>query len=144
MVIGINGYEAIVPRFGFEKKSGLPNRVGSGEFCFQLLLELSKIDKNNEYFVYLPKKPSSDMPPETEKWHYVVFSSKLWTLIGLSKKLFNDKNKIDVFFSPTHYLPFYVPKPSAISILDVSYLHFPKLFKKRDLYQLKLWGRFSI
>ena len=145
MVIGINAYEAVVPRFGFDKKTGLPNRVGSGEFCFQLLLELSKIDRNNEYFVYLPTKPTFDMPEETEKWHYVVFSSKkLWTLFGLSKKLFNDRNKIDVFFSPTHYLPFYIPCPSVISILDVSYLHFPKLFKKKDLYQLKLWGRYSI
>lgn len=144
MVIGINGFEAVVPRFGFDKKTGLPNRVGSGEFCFQLLLELSRIDKNNEYFVYLPKKPTSDMPKETGKWHYIVFSSKLWTLFGLSMKLFSDKNRIDIFFSPTHYLPFYVPKPSTISILDISYLHFPKLFKKRDLYQLKFWGRYSI
>src|SRR3989344_2575322 len=31
-----------------------------------------------------------------------------------------------------------------MSILDVSYLYFPKLFKKKDLYQLKFWGRFSI
>lgn len=144
MVIGINGYEAVVPRFGFDKKTGLPNRVGSAEFCFQLLLELSKIDKHNEYFVYLPKKPTSDMPPEIENWHYVVFSSKLWTLFGLSKKLFNDRNKIDVFFSPTHYLPLYVPCSSVMSILDVSYLHFPNLFKKKDLNQLKFWGRFSI
>ena len=144
MVIGINGYEAVVPRFGFDRKSSLPNRVGSSEFCFQLLTALSKIDKNNEYFVYLPKKPSSDMPPETKNWRYVVFSSKLWTLLGLSRKLFSNRNKIDVFFSPTHYLPFYVPFLSVISILDVSYLHFPKLFKKKDLYQLKFWGRFSI
>ena len=144
MRIGINAYEAVVPRFGFDKKTGLPNRVGSSEFCFQLLSELSRIDKNNEYLVYLPKKPSSDMPPETEKWHYMVFSSKLWTLLGLSRKLFSNRNKIDVFFSPTHYLPFYVPFLSVISILDVSYLHFPNLFKKKDLYQLKLWGRFSI
>ncbi len=144
MKIGINAYEAVVPRFGFDKKTGLPNRVGSSEFCFQLLLGLSKIDKHNEYFVYIPKKPTSDMPEETKKWHYIVFSSKFWTLLALSRKLFNDKNKIDVFFSPTHYLPLYVSCPSVISILDVSYLHFPKLFKKKDLYQLKLWGKFSI
>jgi len=144
MTIGVNGYESVVPRFGFDEKTGLPNRVGSSEFCFQLILWLSKIDKHNEYFVHLPIKPTSDMPPETEKWHYVVFSSKLWTLLGLSKKLFSDKNKLDVFFSPTHYLPLYVPCPSAVSILDVSYLHFPNLFKKKDLYQLKLWGRYSI
>ena len=145
MVIGINGYEAAVPRFGFDKETGLPNRVGSSEFCFQLLTALSIIDKKNEYFIYLPTNPASDMPKEERNWHYVVFSSiKLWTLLGLSKKLFSDRNKIDVFFSPTHYLPLYVPCPSVISILDVSYLHFPKLFKKKDLYQLKLWGRYSI
>ena len=45
MVIGINGYEAAVPRFGFDKETGLPNRVGSSEFCFQLLTALSIIDK---------------------------------------------------------------------------------------------------
>ncbi len=144
MKIGINGYEAVVSRFGFDKKTGLPNRVGSGEFCFQLLNNLQKIDKRNEYFIYLPKAPTIDMPKESKNWHYVVFSGKLWTLLGLSKKLLKDKNKIDIFFSPTHYLPFYVGKPSIISILDVSYLHFSGLFKKKDLYQLKLWGNFSI
>lgn len=144
MRIGINGYEAVVPRFGFDAKTGLPNRVGSGEFCYQLLVSLAKIDKTNEYFIFLPKAPTSDMPKESSNWHYVVFSGKLWTLWGLSKKLMNYKDRIDVFFSPTHYLPFVSARPSAIAILDVSYLHFPELFKKKDLYQLKLWGKFSI
>jgi len=145
MNIGINGYEAVVPRFGFDKKTGLPNRVGSSEFCYQLLLSLSKVDKINNYSVFLPVKPSLDMPEETEKWDYIVFKSKkLWTLLGLSKKLAEYKNKIDVFFSPTHYLPLRSTVPSVISILDVSYLYFPGLFKKKDLYQLKLWGKYSI
>ncbi|OGH13693.1 MAG: hypothetical protein A2860_04580 [Candidatus Levybacteria bacterium RIFCSPHIGHO2_01_FULL_37_33] len=145
MVIGINAYEAVVPRFGYDRATGLPNRVGSSEFCFQLLTALSIIDKQNEYFIYLPINPASDMPAETKNWHYEVIKGRtLWTLIALSKKLFFDKEKPDVFFSPTHYLPFYVTYPSVVSILDVSYLHFPKLFKKRDLYQLKLWGRYSI
>ena len=143
MRIGINGYEAVVPRFGFNKKTGLPNRVGSSEFCFQLLSKLSKLDSVNEYAVFLPVEPSLDMPKENKKWKYVVFhSKKLWTLLGLSKKLKN--YKLEVFFSPTHYLPLYTGSPSVISILDVSYLYFPNLFKKKDLYQLKFWGGFSI
>ena len=44
MVIGINGFEAVVPRFGYDKKTGLPNRVGSGQYCFELLISLHKID----------------------------------------------------------------------------------------------------
>ena len=143
MKIGINGYEAVVPRFGFNNKTGLPNRVGSSEFCFQILSQIPKIDKTNDFSIFLPVKPTDDLPERTEKWKYVVFSSKkLWTLIGLSKVL--SKYKLDVFFSPTHYLPFRTSSPSVISILDISYLYFPGLFKKKDLYQLKLWGRYSI
>ena len=143
MKIGINGYEAVVPRFGHNKETGLPNRVGSGEFCFQLLSKISKLDTVNEYSIFLPVKPTSDMPKENEKWKYVAFhSKKLWTLLGLSNKLKN--YKLDVFFSPTHYLPLFTGVPSVISILDVSYLYFPNLFKKKDLYQLKFWGGYSI
>lgn len=143
MNIGINGYEAVVPRFGFNK-DGLPNRVGSSEFCYQLLVSLSNIDKKNNYFVYLPQAPVSDMPKENLNWHYVVFSSKkLWTLFGLTKKIMGNPEKLDVFFSPTHYSPITNIK-TVISILDVSYMHFQSLFKKSDLYKLKYWGRYSI
>lgn len=145
MKIGINAYEAVVPRFGFNKKTGLPNRVGSSEFCYQLLVSLSKFDKQNNYSIFLPVNPSLDMPKETEKWKYVVFQAKkLWTLWGLSKRFLTGRDGIEVFFSPTHYLPLKIPCQSVIAILDVSYIYFPQLFKKRDLYQLKLWGRYSI
>ena len=143
MRIGINGYEAVVPRFGFNKETGLPNRVGSSEFCFQLLTRLKSMDSKNEYSIFLPIPPSKDLPLPDKHWRYEVFQSKkLWTILGLSKKLRN--YKLDVFFSPTHYLPLYTKAPSVVSILDVSYLYFPQLFKKKDLYQLKTWGGFSI
>ncbi len=152
MVIGINGYEAVVPRFGFNKKTGLPNRVGSSEFVFQLLSNLYKIDKKNHYKIYIPGLASGSDPqaagllPESVTWEYVPIEKRVgpWTLTVLSKKLFSDREKLDVFFSPTHYLPLFTSIPSVISILDVSYLYYPRLFKKRDLYQLKLWGGYSI
>lgn len=144
MNIGINGYEAVVPRFGFNKDSGLPIRVGSSEFCYQLLLNISKIDSRNNYFVYLPTSPTQDMPKEKSNWKYEVFTSKkMWTLIGLTKKLAKDANKLDVFFSPTHYLPFNTGR-NVISILDVSYLKYPDLFTKKDLLKLKYWGKYSV
>ncbi|OGH05973.1 MAG: hypothetical protein A2W22_03535 [Candidatus Levybacteria bacterium RBG_16_35_11] len=150
MTIGINGYEAVVPRFGFDKETGLPIRVGSSEYVFQLLLNLNKIDKTNVYRIYIPPIDSSPeklgLPKENKNWLYIKVSKKFgpWTLTDLSKKLSSDKKVLDVFFSPTHYLPLRVPMPCVISILDVSYLYFPELFKKKDLYKLKLWGRYSI
>jgi glycosyltransferase involved in cell wall biosynthesis len=144
MIIGINGYEAVVPRFGYDLKTGIPRRVGSGEYCFQLLLNLNKIDKKNNYIIYLPQKPTIDLPKESNRWHYkVVGPRKFWTLFGLSLEFLLRRSKPNVFLSPTHYLPIISPKKSAISILDLSYVHFPELFKSADLNQLTKWTRYS-
>src|SRR3989338_5625143 len=145
MIIGISGYEAVVTRFGFDRKTGLPRRVGSGEYCFELLINLHKIDNENNYIIYLPQAPTSDLPKEKENWKYKIIKPKnLWTLFGLSLEFLLKKSKIDVFFSPTHYSPLFLPVKSVISVLDVSYLHFPHLFKRKDLYQLKNWTAYSI
>lgn len=145
MTIGINGYEAVVPRFGHDPKTGLPRRVGSGEYCFQLLSNLNKIDKDNSYIVYLPQSPTADLPKESENWHYkIVGPRKMWTLFGMSLEFLLKRSKPDVFFSPTHYLPIFAPEKSVISVLDVSYIRFPELFKATDLNQLTKWTRYSV
>lgn len=145
MIIGINGYEAVVPRFGYDPNTGLPRRVGSGEYCYQLLLNLNKIDKKNKYIIYLPQNPTVDLPKESGNWRYkVVGPRKMWTLIGLSLEFILRRSKPDVFFSPTHYLPIFAPQQSIISILDISYVHFPELFKSSDLNQLTKWTKYSV
>ena len=142
MKIGINGFEAVVPRFGYDPK-GLPNRVGSSEVASEWITGIEKIDKKNQYVIYLPVEPTSDMPKEREGWKYIVLSSKpLWTIFALSPAI--RKQSFDVFFSPTHYSPLFAPCPQIISILDISYKHFPELFKKKDLFQLNLWGEYSV
>lgn len=142
MKIGINGYEAVVPRFGFDE-NGIPNRVGSSEVCFQLLVQLSKLDTKNSYTVYVPFAPTSDMPKEGENWRYkIVHGKRLWTLFALKKAV--NRDNLDLFFSPTHYSPFFLNCPQIIAILDVSYKYFPELFKKKDLYKLSLWGKYSV
>lgn len=144
MTIGINGYEAVVPRFGFGK-NGLPDRVGSAEIAFEIIKQLFILDKKNDYKIYLPVSETADMPKKRGNWNYIIIKNqKFWTATKLSKKLFLDRGKLDVFFSPTHYLPLFTGVPSVISILDLSYIHFPNLFEKKDLYQLKFWGGYSV
>lgn len=143
MKIGINGYEAVVPRFGYNKDTGLPNRVGSSLYCFELLKNLEKNDKKNTYEIYLPQIPTNDLPKSSENWKYKVLPSrKMWTLTSLSFELMKNRS-LDVFFTPSHYLPLFAPKKSVVSILDVSYIYFPELFKKKDLIQLKKWTEYS-
>lgn len=131
MTIGINGNEANVK-----------TRVGVGQYVFELLKHL-KTDHKVE--IYLQDTPLPDMP---KHFNYKVFGpKKLWTLTGLQKKLIEEKiqGKIpDVFFSPSHYAPVYVPTRSVVGIMDLAFEKFPEYYKKQDLYQLKYWTQASV
>ncbi len=129
--IGIDGYEA-----------NTQHRVGIGQYAFQLLHAVTNLDTENQYTIYLPQPPRSDFPKESSSWKYVVGKpGQLWTILQLPKLI--DK-KHNVFFSPTHYAPWFTPIPKVLSVMDLSYLHFPQMFRRKDLYQLKYMGGYSI
>ena len=134
MIIGIDGNEANVEK-----------RVGIGEYAYELLRQFEgfKID-NLRFTIYLKNKPLEDMPREREGWNYkIIGPKKMWTQFALPLNLFLSPKKPDVFFSPSHYAPRFSPVPTAISIMDLSYIHFPELFTKHDLYQLVNWTKYS-
>jgi len=147
MLIGIDGNEANVEK-----------RVGIGEYAFELLGQFYETqnsipdsigDKsqnhNSKFKIYLKNRPISDFPKEQEWWKYSVFGpNRLWTQFVLPLNLYLSRPKPEVFFSPTHYAPRFSPIPTVISIMDLSYIHFPELFRKSDLYQLKNWTSYSV
>ncbi|MEK7518242.1 MAG: glycosyltransferase family 1 protein [Patescibacteria group bacterium] len=145
MLIGIDGNEANVEK-----------RVGISEYAFELLREFHESQKshlrqgfggqaNFKFQIYLKDRPREDLPKVSENWRYRVFGQKkLWTQIGLPFDLYFHKPRPDVFFSPTHYAPRFSPIPTVISIMDLSYIHYPEMFKRSDLYQLENWTRYSV
>jgi len=146
LLIGIDGNEA-----------NIKNRVGVGKYAYEVLWQLYKNQKskiknqkyNLKFKIYLKDKPRNDLPLEDDWWQYqVVGPRKLWTQIGLPLALLKDcrlkGRQINVFFTPTHYAPRFCPCPRVISIMDLSFLHFPEMFRKKDLYQLKNWTAYSI
>jgi len=143
MIIAIDGYEA-----------NISHRVGIGRYAFEIInniykavsCQLSAVSQKDLIFrIYIPSQPLSDMPKETDWWHYTVASPKqFWTFIGLPARLFLDTPKADVVFSPTHYIPRFTDIPRVMSIMDCSYLVYPKLFKVKDLHQLVAWTRYSV
>lgn len=131
--IWIDGYEANVKQ-----------RLGSGQVAYQLLLNIEKLDHKNDYTILLPDEPFEDLPKEREGWKYkIVKPNKLWTRIALPVALFKSKEKPDVFFAPTHYLPRFFSGKKVFTIFDLSFLKFPNLFLKKDLYKLINWTRYS-
>ena len=147
ITIGIDGNEA-----------NQKIRVGSGVYAFELLKQFEKFQKspaspgtgraNIKYQIYLKNTPITDLPKESSTWRYVIIAPKsLWTQIGLPIELWREKmfgRAPDIFFTPTHYAPRFSPSPSVISIMDLSFIHFPEMFNKKDLWQLKNWTGYSV
>jgi len=134
MLIGIDGNEA-----------NESQRVGVHQYAYEILWGLYKLqDSNTKYRIYLKNTPKEDLPPKKEGWEYKVLpSGGFWIIRKLMPELFKGK-KCDVFFGPSHYLPFFAPIPMVCSITDLGYLNFSGQFKKKDLWQLKLWTAKSI
>lgn len=134
MIVGIDGNEANIEK-----------RVGIGEYSFELLKQFKEFKiKNLKFKIYLKDKPLAHMPKESEDWKYIVIGPrKLWTQFRLPFELCFGEDRPDVFFTPSHYAPRWCPVPTAISIMDLSYIHYPQLFKKSDLYQLVNWTAYS-
>jgi glycosyltransferase involved in cell wall biosynthesis len=138
MIIGIDGNEANVK-----------NRVGVNQYGFELLHSLRKlqdIGKNNhEIIVFLKKNPLEDMPMPSRHFQYKVLpGNKLWIIKNLTPHLLKDKERLDIFFSPSHYVPLFSRVPRVCSIMDLGYLDFSGQFKKNDFWQLKFWTAYSV
>jgi len=143
MLIGIDGNEANIKK-----------RVGSNKYAFELLWGIYRImqkskrknqNVNGKFKIYLKEKPLSDLPKQTGWWQYKVIKPvKFWTQWRLPLALYFSQARPDVFFTPGHYLPRWAPCPLVMAIMDLSYVYFPEMFKKSDLWQLRNWTAHSV
>jgi glycosyltransferase involved in cell wall biosynthesis len=138
MIIGIDGNEANIVK-----------RVGVNTYAYELLKNLRKLQDGGEYshklIVYLKERPISDMPEETANFKYkIINGGGMWILTKLMPRLVFNKEKLDVFFSPSHYLPLFTAMPRVCSIMDLGYLEFSEQFTKKVFWQLKWWSAISI
>ena len=137
MIIGIDGNEANVK-----------NLVGVSVYTLRLLEYFrKKANKDLKFKIFLKHPPLKHLPKENNFFKYKVVKGPLWSQITLPlyflKELFN-KEKINVFFSPAHYAPRFLPFKSVVTIHDLAYFYFPDEFLKKDLYQLKNWTTYSV
>lgn len=138
MIVGIDGNEANIER-----------RVGVNQYAFELLKNLWKLqgewETKHRLIVYLKENPRSDMPKATKNFKYkIIPGGGMWILTKLMPDLFFSKEKPDVFFSPSHYIPPFAPMPRICAIMDLGYLEFSGQFTKKVFWQLKWWTAISI
>lgn len=138
MIIGIDGNEANIEK-----------RVGVNTYSYELLWNLWRLQdewKNkHKLIVFLKNEPMGDLPKETQSFKYKIIKGEgAWILTKLIPSLYKNKHVCDVFFSPSHYVPPIAPMPKYCSIMDLGYLEFSGQFKKKDIWQLKVWSAISI
>ncbi len=97
MKIGLNGQRILIE-----------NPAGPEKFTINLFQALAKIDKKNEYIIYLNREPKSDffqkLTGENRDFSCKVINyPNLWTQLGLAKELI--ENPVDVFFTAVHTIP---------------------------------------
>lgn len=133
--IGIDGNEA-----------NLETRVGVNAYAYNLIREISDIKPSNvQISVFLREEPKPHMPKETADFKYIVIpGGGQWIIKKLTPALYRLKNEIDVFWSPSHYIPLVSPIKTACSIMDLGYIRFRKQFKVYDFMQLAIWTSYSI
>jgi len=120
-------------------------RVGVGQYAYNIIRELEKLDPYNHYYLYLKNPPKSDFPKERKNWTYLVFGpQKLWTKIALPLKLFMQRQPLDFFYTPVHYSPHFSPFKTIPTIHDLGYLDTQEQFTKKDIHQLIHWTKHSL
>lgn len=136
MIIGVDGNEANTEK-----------RVGVGQYSLALLGFWQKwANKENQFWVYLHGPANKKvLPPPCPYFSYLSFGpQRFWTQFALPAKLYFQKEKPSVFFSPAHYSPRFSPIPTVLTIHDLAFFYYPKEFKTRDLWQLKRWTVYSV
>lgn len=123
-------------------------RTGDEVYFFNLVKNLTALDRNNAYFLYTDRNPEEDekLKSEIEKLELgsnfkVIFINApnrfWWNLWALPNYL--RKNPVAVFH--TQYIaPFWLPKNVrlVLTIHDISFNFFPEFIGKSDLFFLKM------
>lgn len=126
-------------------EANVRQRLGSGMVAYELIKNIEKLDKKNRITVLLPGEPLEDLPKEREGFKYKnIRIKRLKNILGIPFEHFFEKEKPDVYFSPSHYTPRFIKTKVVATIFDLSYLHFPQMFTKQDLYKLTKWTEYTI
>src|SRR3989344_353094 len=138
MIIGVDGNEANVSE-----------KVGVSIYTLKLLEYFNKKATDKlQFIVFLKNKPNTDLPEENDYYRYSTIQGNfLWSQTFLPLELYKRKafgQKINIFFSPAHYIPRFCPIPTVVTIHDLSYFYYPEEFLKKDLFQLKNWTKYSV
>jgi len=137
----------LIMRIGFDAKRAFFNFTGLGNYSRTVIRQLTTFYPGNNYILYNPGKISKldNFPPpncivvQPETFFYQSFPS-LWRSFGLPGIL--SRERIDIFHGLSNELPFGindVPAKKVVTIHDLIFLRYPRIYKRadREIYKRK-------
>lgn len=125
MTIGIDASRAVSSK-----------KTGTEHYASQIIYNISKIDKKNQYILYAENMPSQNSElynlPKNFTWKIIPFGY-LWTQIRLSWEMFFHKKSLNALFVPAHTIPLIHPKNTIVTIHDLGFEYFPELYDKKPI-----------
>ncbi len=129
------------------ERANHPVKTGVEHYAKQLILQLAKIDSQNQYILYLRTNPEdwflklpSNFKIKILGYGFLKFPY-LWTQIRLSfEMLFRAP---DVLLVPAASLPLIHPKKSFITVHDVAWKIYPETFKTLKRWYLEFTAWFA-
>lgn len=120
---------------------GLSTKVYGGNYhlALNLLINLSKVDRKNDYFLYsyspIPQKVMRKMGGNFI--NVIIRPVRFWLQIGVVWELL--QRPVDVFLGLNQAVPVFLKCPKVVFILDLAHLKFPQMnqnVKKLSLFTM--------
>lgn len=100
--------------------------AGIGRYIEQLILNLQKLDNNNEYVVFLKKENFKECPQPNKRWEKVVADIHWYSLAEQTRlPRIIDKFKLDIVHFPHFNVPLKLKTPFVVTIHDLIMLDQP-------------------
>lgn len=121
MIIGIDA-----------SRANLKHKTGTQWYSFYLIKNLAKIDKTNQYWLYVNEPPSLELVAAVKENSNFIFKFlewpflSFWTLGRLTLEMLIKRP--DILFIPAHGLPLFGPRRTINTIHDVAFV------REQDLY----------
>jgi glycosyltransferase involved in cell wall biosynthesis len=121
--------------------------AGIYRYLTNLLRELQRVDRSNEYYVYT--KDDFAFPLSSPRWQKRILShqphrlSSRWGQLGLKNLISRDA--LDVFWGTFHFFPFGLPPslPRVLSVYDLGWRRHPGTMSFRNYLTHRLFANSS-
>lgn len=136
-------------RIGVNALYLIPGGVGGTEIYLRnLLAALGRVDRQNEYFVFVNRETGDDLAPRQANFHTVRQPVRarfrpariLWEQVVLPWQA--RRRRLDVLLNPGFTAPVLAPSPQVTVFHDLQHKRHPEYFRWFDLpfWKLLLWA----